>query len=76
MSDEIHKKEFNLNETLPLNKFLKIFFGKGMLKPQTFWLKNFKGMIAMDFIGRFENLDRDISKVCKMINVPNVELPH
>ena len=45
------------------------------VKPQTSFIKDRGGLIAMDFIGRFENLHDDFSKVCKKIGV-NSELHH
>ena len=34
------------------------------------------GQIAVDFLGKYENLKDDFAAVCKQIGLPNVELPH
>ena len=34
-----------------------------------------KGALIPDFIGRFENLNKDFSKVCDMIGIPKMDLP-
>ena len=33
------------------------------------------GEVAVDFIGRFENLQEDFYKVCDQLHIPNVNLP-
>ncbi len=74
--DEIHQKSLGLNEMIPFKEFLKRFAGKGMLRPQTYWLKNFNGNIELDFIGRFEHLEEDFREVAKRLNMPLLTLPH
>jgi hypothetical protein len=76
MRDEIHRESLNLSTKVSFNSFLNEVAGRGMLRPQTYWLKNFKGDIALDFIGRFENLENDFQKVCEELNIPDVSLPH
>ena len=34
------------------------------------------GKIIVDFIGRYENLNEDFKKICGVINLPQVGLPH
>lgn len=76
MRDEIHQKNMGLNGPIQFKDFLQKFAGQGMLRPQTYWLKSFDGEIHLDFIGKFENLDEDFKKVCKVLNLYNVKLPH
>lgn len=47
-----------------------------MLKPQTYWIKSFDGLIHLDHIGRFETLAKDFQEICKAINLPQITLPH
>lgn len=56
--------------------FMDVYIGKKDIQPQTYWLKDFKGEIPMDFIGRFENLHEDFAQACSMMGVPTPELPH
>lgn len=74
--DEIHQKSLGLKEMISFKEFLRRFAGKGMLRPQTYWLKNFDGKVNLDFIGRFENLEEDFSEVAKKLGVPQLALPH
>jgi len=76
MRDNSQRTSHKVEGNPSLNEFLRNHLGKGMLKPQTFWLKNFSGKIPMDFVGRFENLTEDFEKVCNALNLPQINLPH
>lgn len=76
MRDEIHKRNLNIEEEISFNRFLQKFVGKGMLRPQTFWLKSFDGKIHLDFVGKFESLQEDFGKVCEILSISQIELPH
>jgi len=45
------------------------------LRTQFYWLRDSKGNIPLDFIGRFENLESDFIKVAQSIGLLNSELP-
>jgi hypothetical protein len=45
------------------------------LKLQKNFLVNEEGELLLDFVGRFENLQQDFNKICKEVNVPQVNLP-
>ena len=76
MRDELHKKNYGIDSTISFKEFLKLFAGKRMLRPQTYWLKNFADEIPMDYIGRFENLSEDFRKICEYLNLDDIKLPH
>jgi hypothetical protein len=76
MRDEDMRKYFKITEPLSLNEFLRLFKGKGALRPQTCWIKNFSGAIPLDYIGRFENLNEDFKEACKLMNIAPITLPH
>lgn len=76
MRDEIHLKNHGITNQTSFNDFLKLFAGSRKLKPQLYWIKNFKGSIPLDYIGRFENLTEDFQEICKILNVKNITLPH
>ena len=46
-----------------------------LFTPQTLFLQDEFGTLAMDFIGRFENLAEDFARVAERLNV-NASLPH
>jgi sulfotransferase famil protein len=76
MRDEIHKKNLKITRQLSLHEFLQLYSGKGYLRPQIYWIKNFSGAIPLDYIGRFENLIGDFQDVSKAIGISQITLPH
>lgn len=44
------------------------------MKPQLWWIKNNKD-IKVDFIGRFENIDKDFATVCNHLKIKTIKLP-
>ena len=41
---------------------------------QTEWLKNTRGRVSLDFIGRFENLQEDFDSICDKIGKKKIKL--
>jgi hypothetical protein len=46
------------------------------IKTQTEYILDEDGVNNMNFIGRYENLEVDFGKVCNILNLPNMTLPH
>jgi len=44
-------------------------------KPQVDWLRDFNNNIDIDFIGRFEELESDVKKLSKILDI-KIDLPH
>ncbi|MCB1755348.1 MAG: sulfotransferase family 2 domain-containing protein [Gammaproteobacteria bacterium] len=76
MRDEITKKGLRITGNPSLEEALKTHAGKGLLKPQPYWIKDFTGTIHLDYIGRFETLEDDFEEVRKKANLPEIKLPH
>jgi len=76
MRDELHQKSYNVDDQISLNAFLKLHAGKLALRKQTYWIKDFKDSIPLDFIGRFETLNDDFQQICDAMNIPHITLPH
>tara|TARA_R110001583_G_scaffold116529_2_gene267313 strand:- start:937 stop:1485 length:549 start_codon:yes stop_codon:yes gene_type:complete len=76
MRDPIHQKNYGIDPNLPFAQFMKTFAGTGFLRPQTYWLKDFKGNIAMDFVGKFETLAADFKQISGNVGLGNIDLPH
>lgn len=74
--DERTRKELKIPIQPNLYEFLKSCINKDVLRPQTFWLKNFKGGIDLDYIGRFENLSNEFNIICDLIKIKPIILPH
>lgn len=65
-----------IDASITFPEFLHRQIGKGALRPQLDWLRDFQGNVPLDFIGRFESLHEDIQTVCGMLGIPYVELQH
>ena len=76
MQDEKHQRSMGITGEMTFEAFLTRYAGKDMLRPQTFWLRDFKGAIPLDFIGRFETLAEDFAACCRRMGISALELPH
>jgi hypothetical protein len=70
------RERFGLTPSTPVADFLRARVGKGALRPQLTWLKDARGALPLDFIGRFETLHRDFATVCARLGLPPPALPH
>lgn len=75
MRDKIHLREYKLEKKIPFAEFVEKFAGKGMLQPQMHWLKNYEGVIACDYIARFEKLPEEYDYISRILHL-NTALPH
>jgi len=76
LRDEQHRAYHGIGEDMPFTEFLERFAGKGMLRPQLYWITDYEGNIPLDYIGKFENLHQDFIEVCRRLNFKNTKLPH
>lgn len=76
MRDELHKRGYKLSESTSLNEFLRRCAGRGMLRPQTYWLTSFDGSMHLDYVGHFESLQKDFLEICRRLHITPPELPH
>lgn len=74
--DDILSRKYNLSDEITFPEYIKFSAGKDLLKPQTYWMKDYSGRLAMDFIGKFENLAEDYRSVCEKLNLEESALPH
>ena len=74
-------KDLNLMKILGVEvgcsfkEYLNLHLNQWGLRPQLYWLVDRRGNIPFDFIGKFENLRGDFSKVCDVLGIENCELP-
>ena len=52
-----------------LHDYLKKFLNKKnyMIRPQVYWLRNFEGKINLDYIGRFEEIEKVFIEISKYL---------
>lgn len=73
--DETHQRKLKVSSECSLKEFLRGYKHNWGLRSQLFWLKNAQGEIPMDFVGRFENLEKDFSIVCDQLGITDKQLP-
>lgn len=76
LRDPIHQKNYGIDPSISFDLFMKQYAGKGFLRPQTYWLKDYTGSIPMDFLGKFETLSQDYIYICEKLGIGNPNLPH
>lgn len=76
MRDEIHRRNYSTPQGTTFKEFIKTHAGKGLLRPQTHWLKSLDGSLNLDFVGKFESLHEDFKWVCADLGISGIELPH
>ena len=75
MRDDHHKRRFGVSNSCSFKEFLTNHMDQWELTTQLYWIKNIKGEIPMDFIGRFENLEEDFSHVADILGIKEKSLP-
>jgi len=75
MHDDVLKRGLNIPDDCSFKDFLNRSIEQFHLKSQLFWIKNKKGKIEMDFIGRYSRLEEDFAHVCKALGIENKDLP-
>jgi hypothetical protein len=74
--------EKNLSEVDDFKSFVKCYVNGNSvynyihLIPQIEFLKQWNGVPKANFIGRLDNIEEDFLDLCKLINRPNLSLPH
>ncbi len=76
LRDDRHRSRYGISRDMPFSDFLVAYIGTDMLKPQTYWLKNYAGDIDLDYIGKFETLAEDFREITKKMGVTHIRLPH
>lgn len=75
MRDPLHQEENNVKPDISFDYFVKNHLNGYLIQSQMVWLKNNKGQLPFDFIGRFETLNHDFSHVCQELKLDDAELP-
>jgi len=76
MRDDYHLKTLGLTNDCSLKEFLVETPDQWALRTQMYWLKDSRGGISLDFIGKFERLAEDFEFVAKQIGLDDWQLPH
>ena len=63
MADPQHQKIYGVASECSFDQFVEEHLDDWPLKSQLYWLKDRSGQIPFDYIGRFENLREDTTKI-------------
>lgn len=74
--DPIHRKSYNVDEGTSFEEFLQENIGKSALRKQSYWLKDYNGIIKMDQVIKFEDLEGGFKELCLNLGVTGLNLPH
>lgn len=74
--DPIHRRRMGFDEMPSLLDFLRSGKAGMFLYPQTYWLKDRRGNIPLDFVAHFENIQEDWEVIRQHLNLPESGLPH
>lgn len=61
--------------SMTFREFIRRHAGKGGLRTQLSWLRDFEGEVPIDYVGRFETLASDFGAICSRLRLPQTELP-
>jgi hypothetical protein len=76
MLDKRHQRRYHIPPECSFKAFMKNYFpGQPALRSQLYWLVDSNHRIPLDFIGRFERLSEDFSRIAEIIGISNAELP-
>ncbi|MEQ9299453.1 MAG: sulfotransferase family 2 domain-containing protein [Cyclobacteriaceae bacterium] len=73
--DVSHRNMPSIPVDCKFDYFVRTYLDHWMLQPQTNWLVNRSGRIDVDFIGKFESLSIDFSRISDKLGL-DLELPH
>jgi len=74
--DPLHRQTFEVADTCSFEEFVDKQLGCWALDQQLTWLREGRGQIALDYVGRFERLDETYAHVCRELDIQEVELPN
>lgn len=77
LRDERHQHRYGVRPDCTFRDFLEhhLDASRGPMRPQTHWLLDRHGDLPLDFIGRFERLEKDFAHVCDVLGIPDASLP-
>ena len=75
MRDEIHRVDLSIPSDCSFRDFLLQYPNQWALQSQLHWIVDSHGNLPYNFIGRFEHLTTDFTKVCEDLGIQDKTLP-
>ena len=76
LRDASHRAGHGVSLETTFTDFLEANAGKWMMRPQTYWLKNYAGKVDLDYIGKFEELPEVLEKIRNEFDLGDIAFPH
>ena len=73
--DHLHQAELGISADITFSDFLNYHSDQWALKPQIDWIIDVNGKVAVDFVGKFENLESDFKEICHRLGMQDNKLP-
>ncbi|MDP0490493.1 MAG: sulfotransferase family 2 domain-containing protein [Verrucomicrobiota bacterium JB023] len=76
MRDEKKRKRMKMWPRQSFPSFVAKTIKRNQLPPQWDWVKTRNDELGVDFVGRFEHLQRDFETICGKLEIDTITLPH
>ncbi|MBX3727856.1 MAG: sulfotransferase family 2 domain-containing protein [Candidatus Sumerlaeia bacterium] len=75
--DPVHRQQFGVAEDCSFESFVLRHMSDAQhpLMPQLYWLRDSRGQVPMDFVGRFFRLQSAFEHVCDALGIEDARLP-
>lgn len=74
-ADPLQRARLGVPGDLPFAEFVTRQAGLDCLRPQTYWLHDFRGRVGVDLVCRYETLEHDWAMLCERAGLVCVDLP-
>lgn len=73
--DPEHRRQLGVGADLSFDAFVERFAGRGMLAPTDWWLQEFDGVVRIDRLVYFDDLQNGFAQVCADLGLAVTPLP-
>jgi hypothetical protein len=73
--DKVISLYYHRQPNIPFNEWIKTFSLNLRSQPLNYPLYSIRGKVKLDFIGKYENLNKDLEFIFKKLNLPLADLP-
>ncbi len=75
LRDPAHQRRWGIRPDCPFEEFLRHHLDQLALRSQLYWLRDHRGEVPMDFIGRYDRLQEDFAAIHQKLKLDDPELP-
>jgi len=75
LRDPVHQKRWGVRPDCPFEEFLREHLDQFALRSQLYWLRDHRGEMPLDFIGRYDHLQDDFASIYERLGLDDPQLP-